>query len=259
MIEQPLVAYYRVSTARQGRSGIGLEGQRIAVRRYIDACPGRLIGEFTDVKSGLRSDRPEFLRALWLCRVYDAKLVVAHIDRMSRSFVLIADLLESGVDFVAANMPSANRFTIHILAAVAEYELSLMSARLKAAAAVSRARGRKFDSGALVGYRCTPAMLEARSRRIRKLTDERAREFAPLLCALRDQGATIQGIADELTRAGVPTRRNGRKWSHSVVRQMFERLGEPKPKSGCGQKRKHRAVVDLRVPFLLGSMNGLNL
>ena len=84
-------------------------------------------------------------------------------------------------------------------------------------------------------------------------------QLQQMALSLRDQGATIQGIADELTRAGVPTRRNGRKWSHSVVRQMFERLGEPKPKSGCGQKRKHRAIVDLRVPFLLGSMNGLNL
>jgi DNA invertase Pin-like site-specific DNA recombinase len=160
MSGQALVAYYRVSTPQQERSGLGLEGQRIAVRRYIETCPGTLIGEFTEVKSGRRIDRPQFQQALWLCRVYEAKLVVAHIDRMSRSFALIADLLESGVDFVAANLPSANRFTIHMLAAVAEYELSLMSERHKAACAAAKARGKVYTNANLVGYRPPRAMAE---------------------------------------------------------------------------------------------------
>ena len=145
-------------------SGHGLEGQRLAVRHFIETCPGELIGEFTDVKSGRREDRPQFQKALWLCRVYGAKLVVAHLDRMSRSFALIAGLIESGVDFVAVNMPYANRFTIHIFAAVAEYELTLMSERHKAACAAAKARGRKFGNPHLHAFRPPPEMVEARSR-----------------------------------------------------------------------------------------------
>ena len=160
----PLVAYYRVSTPAQRKSGLGLEGQQLAVRRYIDACPGELIGEFTDVMSGSRDDRPQFQKALWLCRVYDAKLVVAHLDRMSRSFALIAGLLESGVDFVAANMPYANRFTVHILAAVAEYELSLMSERHKAARAVAKLHGKSLLNLKPGAYRPSRDMIEARNR-----------------------------------------------------------------------------------------------
>lgn len=260
MSEQAIVAYYRVSTAKQGRSGLGLEGQRLAVRRYLEACPGRLIGDFTEVVSGRRNDRPQFQQALWLCRVYGAKLVVAHLDRMSRSFALIADLLESGIDFVAANLPSANRFTIHILAAVAEYELSLMSERHRASNAAAKMRGKTFGKVSLNGYQASPAAIEARTRANRQRADARAREFAPLLCALRDQGATIQGIAEALTQMGVPTPRNATKWRSDIVRRMFERLGEARPKSGRGQRRNgKRALVDSRVPLFLGSLNGLQL
>ncbi len=260
MSEQPVVAYYRVSTTRQQKSGLGLEGQRIAVRRYIETCPGELIGEFTEVKSGRRNDRPQFQQALWLCRVYQAKLIVAHLDRMSRSFALIADLMESGVDFVAANMPYANRFTVHILAAVAEYELSLMSERRKAACAAAKARGKKLGNSNLFGCRPSPEMIEARNRENRERANARAREFAPLLCALRDQGATMKSIAEELTLMGIPTPRNAKRWSFDTVCRMFERVGEQKPKSGRGHRRNgKRALVNPRVPLFLGSLNGLQL
>ncbi len=260
MSAQPLVAYYRVSTAQQERSGLGLEGQRLAVRRYIETCPGALIGEFTEVKSGRLNDRAQFQQALWLCRVYEAKLVVAHLDRMSRSFALIAGLMESGVDFVAVNMPYANRFTIHVFAAVAEYELSLMSERHKAACAAAKARGRKIGNSHLSGFRPPPEVIRARIRENRERATARALEFAPLLCALRDQGATISGIAEQLTLMGIPTPRNAQTWSMDTVRRMFERAGEQKPRSGQGQCRNGKGrLVNPRVPLFLGSLDGLHL
>ena len=260
MSDQPLVAYYRVSTVRQEMFGLGLEGQRLAVRHYIQTCPGELIGEFTDVKSGRRENRPQLQKALWLCRVYGAKLVVAHLDRLSRSFALITGLIESGVEFVAVNMPYANRFTIHVFAAVAEYELTLMSERHKAACAVAKARGRKLGNPHSKALRPPPEIVEARSRANRERAIARAREFVPLLKALRDQGASLSGIAEQLTLMGIPTPHNARKWGIKVVRKMFERAGEQKPKSVQGQRRSAKSpVVSPRVSLFLGSLHGLQL
>jgi DNA invertase Pin-like site-specific DNA recombinase len=121
------VAYYRVSTDQQGRSGLGLEAQREAVQRYLDGGSWSLADEVTEVESGRRTDRPELDRALGLCRLYGATLVVAKLDRLARNVAFISKLMESGVDFVAVDLPQANRFTIHILAAVAEHEREMIS------------------------------------------------------------------------------------------------------------------------------------
>jgi len=260
MNKQPLVGYYRVSTAKQQKSGLGLEGQRLAVRRYVETCPGELIGEFTDVMSGRRDDRPQFQLALWHCRVYGAKLVVAHLDRMSRSLSLIVGLMESGVDFVAVNMPYANRFTIHIFAAVAEYELSLMSERHKAAITAAKARGRKFVNLRAKNFRPSLQAIRAVCRENRERAKSRALVFAPLLCALRDQGATLEGIAEQLTLMGIATPRHAQMWNGDTVRRMFERAGERKPKSGQGRWRGGKGrLANPQVPLFLGSMNGLHL
>ena len=144
MRSQPVVAYYRVSTRQQKQSGLGLMAQYDAVHRYVSTYSGRLLAELTEAESGRKNGRPKLKEALWLCRVYGAKLVIARLDRLARSVALIAGLLESGVDFVAVDMPLANRFTIHILAAVAEYEVRLISERSKAAFAVAKARGRRI-------------------------------------------------------------------------------------------------------------------
>jgi DNA invertase Pin-like site-specific DNA recombinase len=261
MTPQPLVAYYRVSTRRQKISGLGLEGQKIAVRRYLEACPGELIAELTDIDSGRKNDRAKFEEALWLCRVYGAKLIVAHLDRMSRSVALIAGLMDSGVDFVAVNMPYANRFTVHIFAAAAEYEAQLASERTKAAFAARRARGLKLGSPHHPNRDQFLAIIsKAKVRAAREKARTQALELAPLLCALRDQGATINGIADQLTRMGIPTPRNGKRWGGHLVRAMFERAGERKPKF---RRRPNPGWRDQRlasqVPLFLGSMNGLHL
>ena len=146
MSDRPLVVYYRVSTEQQRRSGLGLLAQQDSARRYITANPGPVFAELTEIESGRSKDRPQLKEALRVCRVYNAKLIIARLDRLARSVSMIAGLLESDVDFIAADMPLANRFTIHILAAVAEYEARLISERTKAAFAAAKARGRKFGN-----------------------------------------------------------------------------------------------------------------
>ena len=160
---RPLVVYYRVSTEQQKRSGLGLMAQHNAVRRYLEANPGTVVAELTEIESGRKDNRPVVKEALWLCRVYDARLIVARLDRLARSTAMIAGLMDSGVDFVAADMPLANRFTIHILAAVAEYEARLISERTKAAFAAAKARGRKFGNPNPATHRFSAAARKAPS------------------------------------------------------------------------------------------------
>jgi DNA invertase Pin-like site-specific DNA recombinase len=135
------VAYYRVSTDRQGKSGLGLEAQREAVQSYLNGGSWTLAAEVTEVESGRRNDRPELDRALGLCRLYGATLIVAKLDRLARNVAFTSKLMESDVDFVAADFPQANRLTIHILAAVAEHEAAMIFARTKAALAAAKVRG----------------------------------------------------------------------------------------------------------------------
>ena len=176
MSAQPVIAYYRVSTRQQARSGLGLPGQQDAVRRYVAANGCKVLAELTEVESGRDSGRPKLAEALWFCRVYDAKLVIARLDRLARSTAMIAGLMKSGVDFVAADMPLANRFTIHILAAVAEYEARLISERTKAAFAAPKARGRKLGNPDPSTHRFSDAARKAQVRAIReKAKNPRAR------------------------------------------------------------------------------------
>ena|SRR5690349_5686449 len=136
---QGFVAYYRVSTDRQGQSGLGLDAQRAAVAGFVGTR--ELVAEFTEVESGKRADRPQLVAALDLCRRQRAVLVTAKLDRLARNVAFIANLMESGVEVTAIDMPSANKLTLHILAAIAEHEREMISARTKAALAAARARG----------------------------------------------------------------------------------------------------------------------
>src|SRR4029434_1020853 len=143
MAEQ-FVAYYRVSTDRQGRSGLGLEAQQAAVREYLGA-KGPLT-EFTEIETGKRNDRPELKQALALCRKRKARLVIAKLDRLSRNLAFIATLMDSGVEFVAVDMPEANKLTVHILAAMAEHEREQISKRTKDALAAAKRRGKRLGN-----------------------------------------------------------------------------------------------------------------
>jgi DNA invertase Pin-like site-specific DNA recombinase len=249
---QPVVAYYRVSTRQQKRSGLGLMAQQDAVQRYVSTSPVSLVAELTEVESGRKSGRPKLKEALWLCRVYGAKLVVARLDRLARSVALIAGLVESGVDFVAVDMPLANRFTIHILAAVAEYEARRISERTKAAFATAKARGRHFGNPDRRTHRFSDAARKAGIRAKREKAKTRALDYLPMLCELRDRGETIHGIALQLTAMGIETPRNRTTWRDRMVAKVFEYAGERKPRPWASRRtREARRSLHSDLPTLL--------
>jgi DNA invertase Pin-like site-specific DNA recombinase len=250
MNDKPLVAYYRVSTAQQKRSGLGLLAQRESVRLYIEANPGRLIAELTEIESGRNANRPKLAEALWLCRVHDAKLVVARLDRLARNVALVSRLMETSVDFVAADMPMANRFTLHIIAAVAEYESRLISQRIKAAYAVAIKQGRKFGGSRGVPA-FSPAALRARAQAETERATTRALNFAPLLCALRDLGESVTGIARQLTLMEIETPRGRSQWTYEQVRRMFIYAGERLPRRHANYRSQaERRATMLRFPIV---------
>ena len=205
------VAYYRVSTDRQGRSGLGLEAQQSAVRGYLGATAP--IAVFTEIETGKRNDRPELQRALALCRKRKARLVIAKLDRLSRNLAFIAALMDSGVEFVAVDNPHATRLTLHILAAVAEHEREMIAARTKAALAAAKARGIKLGRNG--ADRLAPAN--------RAEAIERARQLAPVLAELKSAGMSARQMARELTARGIATPSGGRWHAQSVLRMVDAR------------------------------------
>jgi len=140
------IAYYRVSTDKQGRSGLGLEAQRKAVTDYLDGGSWELIGEYTEVESGKGSDRPELEKAIAACKKHRARLVIAKLDRLSRNVAFIATLLEKKIDFLCCDNPHATKFNLHILAAVAEFERDAISKRTTEALAAAKVRGVKLGN-----------------------------------------------------------------------------------------------------------------
>src|SRR5580658_2953026 len=144
MANGKFVAYYRVSTAKQGASGLGLEAQQESVRGYMNGGRWSMVDEVTEVESGKRNDRPALANALALCRIHKATLIIAKLDRLARNVNFISNLMEAKVDFTAVDFPQANRLTVHILAAVAEHEAAAISARTKAALQAAKARGTRL-------------------------------------------------------------------------------------------------------------------
>lgn len=221
---QPLahVAYYRVSTARQGVSGLGLDAQREAVNRFLAGNAWRLVDEVTEVESGKRADRPALARAIQSCRIYGATLVIAKLDRLSRDAHFLLGLEKAGVEFVAADMPNANRLTVGIMAMVAEEERRMISARTKAALAQAKARGTVL--GGFRGVTLTDAARTAGREAQTTRAGDRSRDLAPLLAELRGAGATsCGGLAVALNAKGVPAARGGR-WSAEQVRRVLARM-----------------------------------
>lgn len=217
------ISYVRVSTARQGASGLGLEAQQEAVRQYLNGGSWTLVAEIVEIESGKRTDRPRLAEALSLCRLHGATLVIAKLDRLARNVHFICSLMEAGVDFVAVDFPQANRLTIHILAAVAEHEASVISARTKAALAAAKARGGKFggDRGNIASIAPLGA---AASRAVRSAkADRRAADVMPLIAKLRAEGYSLRQIAIELDVQLIPTARGGR-WSAAQVKRVEERV-----------------------------------
>lgn len=209
------VGYFRVSTDRQGRSGLGLEAQREAVTRFIEGR-GELLAEYTEIESGKKNDRPALSDALALCRLQKATLLIARLDRLARSVAFISNLMDSGVDFVAVDMPEANRLTLHILAAVAEHEREAISIRTKAALQAAKARGVKLGNP----HAAQAAPLAHKA--IQQQADQFAATLAPLIEKMRDQGMSLAAVAKELNSRNIQTAR-GRKWYPATVRNLLRR------------------------------------
>jgi DNA invertase Pin-like site-specific DNA recombinase len=192
------VSYLRVSTDRQVRSGLGLEAQREAVANYLDGGQWTLAAEYVQVESGKRSDRPQLVAALAACKKLKAKLVVAKLDRLSRNLAFLAKLIDSGVTFVAADMPHANKMTLQVLAVFAEHEREAISARTKAALQAAKARGVKLGG---------PKLAEARRSgwaSNKAIADKFAANTKPIIEQMKASGVTsLRAIARALNARGV--------------------------------------------------------
>ena len=215
------VAYLRVSTEKQGRSGLGLEAQRQAIADFL--AGGKLVAEFVEIESGKRDERPALAKALHRAKVTGAKLLIAKLDRLSRNVAFIAALQESGVKFVCADMPEANELTVHLLAAMAQHERKMISERTRAALAAAKRRGTKLGNPngarALRGYGNAPAVEAIKAKATHFATD-----IAPIIADIRAEGITsYRGIAHELNERGILTARRG-AWHPATVKTLLERV-----------------------------------
>jgi DNA invertase Pin-like site-specific DNA recombinase len=226
MADGKFVAYYRVSTQKQGNSGLSFEAQQAAVENYLK---GELIAEYIEIESGRKSDRPKLAEALKLAKRRKATLVIARLDRLARNVAFIATLMESKVEFVAVDFPQADQLTIHIMAAMAEHEARLISERTKAALARLKARGVKLG-----GCRVSPERhakisalgREAAAKALRSQRIERERNLRPVIDEIRAGGAkTLREIANELNRRGEETAR-GRQWTAVQVMRILRNTTE---------------------------------
>jgi DNA invertase Pin-like site-specific DNA recombinase len=211
------VAYFRVSTDRQGKSGLGLEAQREAVLNYLNGGNWELVAEFTEVESGKHAERPQLAAALAACKKQRARLVIAKLDRLSRNLAFIATLMDSGVEFVAVDNPHANKLTVHILAAVAQHEREMISERTKAALHAAKARGTVLGN---------PKLAKARKGAIeanRKAADAFAANVRPIIQQMQKSGiSSARGIAKALTDRGIKTARGG-EWTGIQVAGILRR------------------------------------
>jgi DNA invertase Pin-like site-specific DNA recombinase len=210
------VSYLRVSTSKQGVSGLGLEAQRAAVSAYLNGGRWELVEEFLEVESGKRKDRPQLAEALRVCRQKKATLVIAKLDRLARNVAFVSALMESGVKFIACDMPEANKLTIHILASVAEAEAEAISARTVAALAAAKERGTKLGGRRVSASKWTLIGAQAREQRS-KLAAEFAAAVLPTIKEIQSKGKwNLRSLAAELNNRRVDAPRGG-EWSATQV------------------------------------------
>jgi len=215
------VAYFRVSTAKQGRSGLGLEAQRASVRASVKHR--QIIVEYIEIESGKRNDRPELAKAIEHARREGATLIIAKLDRLARSVAFIFALRDSGVKFIACDMLEANSLTIGLLAALAQHERELISERTKAALTAKKARGCALGSPQNLTREVTLKAAEARRRRA--MEDPANRRATELALLYRDCGLTYKAIAGKLNSNGHVTRR-GRRFTACTIQRLLTRTEE---------------------------------
>lgn len=214
------VAYYRVSTVRQGISGLGLEAQREAVKRFLNGGQWELVSEFTEVETGKGSDalkkRPQLSAALSLAKKEGATLLIAKLDRLARNVHFISGLMETGVEFKAADMPEANKVMLHMHAVMSEWERDQISARTKAALAAAKARG-------VVLGATGPANLGPNIEIRKRAAKEFAGSMSRTLTSFKAAGLTQRQMVDELNTLGVRTARGG-QWSLIQLQRVLARV-----------------------------------
>jgi len=216
MLDQKYVAYYRVSTRKQGESGLGLAAQKAAIEHFV-SDRGTVVEAFEEIESGALNSRPELSKALKACKQHKATLIVAKLDRLGRNVAFISSLMEASVEFLALDNPSANRLTLHILAAMAEHEREMISQRTKAGLQQARMRGVKLGSPTLHLISKKGAQSQKRG------ADHFAANVVPIIEQIRNSGITsLQEIAAALNARGVKTARGG-EWHKMTVSRLLQR------------------------------------
>jgi len=219
------VAYYRVSSQKQGKSGLGLEAQRQAAK---DFAGDDVVKEFIEVESGKHNDRPQLRKAIAYAKLTRSTLLIAKLDRLSRNLHFISTLMETKVNFVCCDMPTANRLTIHILAAVAEAEAKAISDRTKGALAAAKTRGTRLGAQipavrrALEQSRSQDKAAKAAARAHRAKDLEAYTEIMPEVWELREAGLSYQSIADHFNERRIPNK-DGRPWNRQLVYALLKR------------------------------------
>ena len=224
MAKGSFVSYLRVSTQKQGQSGLGLEAQRKAVEDYLNGGDWKLIEEVVEVESGKKNKRPKLTEAIELCKACGATLVVAKIDRLTRDAAFLLNLKDAGIDFIAADLPEANRLTIGIMALVAEQEREAISKRAKEALAAAKVRGVQlgaYRDGNFVGRVGTSKDAKKASEARTALYRRRAAAKLPMIKKVDpDDSLSLRGIAQKLNDMGVPTISGKGNWSANSVRRL---------------------------------------
>src|ERR1035437_159401 len=217
------VAYYRVSTARQGVSGLGLDAQRDSVMQFLNGGKWTMVAEFVEIESGRRADRPKLAEALVACRLHGATLVVAKLDRLARDAHFLLGLKEAGVEFICVDMPSANRLTVGIMAMVAEEKARMISARTKTALAAAKRRGTKLGKPENLTNAARRKGCLASSNRRAVIAARWRSDVAPTVITLvRGEGCTLREAANALIERSLPARRGG-TWTATQVWRVLQK------------------------------------
>jgi DNA invertase Pin-like site-specific DNA recombinase len=220
MANGKFIAYHRVSTQKQGASGLGLEAQQVAVASYLNGGAWELIEEFKEVETGKGADalakRPQLRAALAACRKHGAVLIIAKLDRLARNVHFVSGLMESKVKFVACDLPEANELTLHIMAAFAEHEAKRISQRTKDALAVAKRRG-------VVLGKSGAANLRSNIEERQSAANAFAEKLRPTFESMKERHLPQRGMVVELNSIGVPAPKGG-AWQLAQVQRVFVRL-----------------------------------
>lgn len=218
------IAYYRVSTDKQGKSGLGLDAQKKQVHDFIANSNGRLTGEFIEVESGKNNDRPELARAIRQSQLTGCKLVIAKLDRLSRSLNYITSLAESRIDFVVCDLPGCDQFTINLYGALAQRERELISSRTKSALQAAKCRGKVLGSPQNLNEVAAAKGRVLGVEAIQSRADEFASKVAPIIQNYMAEGMSLNQIAKKLNEDNILTARGkAGSWTPTAVKNILKR------------------------------------